>query len=80
MSPRIAWALVAMSDGGRPNWVERRESYRLRRALDRLAAAGKPELVLRSWPASRADRRRLSAPAAQALGSDPRVVRLGAVR
>jgi len=77
MSPRMAWALVVLSDGGRPDWVGPRESYRLRRALDRLAADDEPELVLRSWLASRADRRRLSAPDAQALRSDARVVLSG---
>jgi len=77
MSPRMAWALVVLSDGGRPDWVEPRESYRLRRALDRLAADDEPELLLRSWLASRAARRRLSAPDSQALRSDARVVLSG---
>jgi hypothetical protein len=77
MSPRMAWALVVLSDGGGPDWVEPRESYRLRRALDRLAADDEPELLLRSWLASRADRRRLSASDAHALRSDARVVLSG---
>lgn len=77
MSPRMAWALVVLSDGGRPDWVAPRESYRLRRALERLAADDEPEMLLRSWLASRADRRRLSAPDAQALRSDARVVLSG---
>ena len=77
MSPRMAWALVVLSAGGRPDWVEPRESYRLRRALDRLVADAGPELLLRSWLASRADRQRLSAPDAQALRSDARVVPSG---
>lgn len=77
MSPRMAWALVVLSDGGKPDWVEPRESYRLRRALERLAADDEPELLLRSWLASRAERRRLSAPDAQALRSDARVVLSG---
>ena len=77
MSPRIAWALVVLSDGGKPGWVEPQEAYRLRRALDRLAADDEPELLLRSWLASRGDRRRLSAPDARALRSDPRLVLSG---
>ncbi len=77
MSPRMAWALVVLSDGGKPGWVEPRESYRLRRALDRLAADDEPELLLRSWLASRADRRRLSAPDPLALRADARVVLSG---
>jgi hypothetical protein len=77
MSPRMAWALVVLSEGGKPDWVEPRESYRLRRALDRLAADDEPELLLRSWLASRAGRRRLSAPDSQALRSDARVVLSG---
>ena len=77
MSPRMAWALVVLSDGGKPDWAEPRESYRLRRALERLAADDEPELLLRSWLASRARRRRLSAPDAQALRSDARVVLSG---
>jgi len=77
MSPRMAWALVVLSDGGRPDWVEPRESYRLRRALERLAADDAPELLLRSWLASRAARRRLSAADGPALRSDGRVVLSG---
>ena len=77
MSPRMAWALVVLSDGARPDWVEPRESYRLRRALERLAADDEPELLLRSWLASRAERRRLSAPDAKALRSDARVLLSG---
>ncbi len=77
MSPRMAWALVVLSDGGKPDWVEPRESYRLRRALDRLAADDEPELLLRSWLASRGDRRRLSAPDVQTLRSDARMVLSG---
>src|SRR5690554_5613159 len=77
MSPRMAWALVVLSDGGRPDWVEPREVYRLRQALDRLAADDEPEVLLRSWLASRAERRRFSAPAPQALRSDARVVPSG---
>lgn len=74
MSPRMAWALVVLSDADKPGWVEPQEAYRLRRALERLAADNEPELLLRSWLASRAERRRLSAPDAQALRSDARVV------
>lgn len=74
MSPRIAWALIVLSGGGKPDWVEPQEAYRLRRALKRLAADDEPELLLRSWLASRGDRRRLSAPDPQALRSDARLV------
>ena len=77
MSPRMAWALVVLSGGGRPDWVEPRESYRLRRALDRRAADDEPELLLRSWLASRAERRRLSAADVSGLRSDARVVLSG---
>lgn len=77
MSPRMAWALVVLSDGGEPDWIEPRESYRLRRALDRLAADDEPELLLRSWLASRADRCRLSATNVPALRSDVRVLLSG---
>ena len=77
MSPRMAWALVALSDGGRPDWVGPRESYRLRRALNRLAADDEPELLLRSWLAARAERRRLSASDVQALRADARVILAG---
>lgn len=77
MSQRMAWAFLLLSDGRKPDWIEPRESYRLRRALDRLAADDEPELLLRSWLASRADRRRLSAPDAQALRSDARLVPSG---
>ncbi len=77
MSPRMAWALVVLSDGGKPGWVEPQEAHRLRRALERLVADDEPELLLCSWLASRADRRRLSAPDAQALRMDARVVLSG---
>jgi hypothetical protein len=77
MSPRMAWALVVLSDGGKPDWVEPRESYRLRRALGRLAADDEPELLLRSWLASRGERRRLSAADASALRADARMVLSG---
>lgn len=77
MSPRMAWALVVLSDGGKPDWVEPRESYRLRRALERLAADDEPEMLLRSWLASRAERRQLSAADVSGLRSDARVVLSG---
>ena len=76
MRPRGAGAFLVLSDGRRPDWIEPRESYRLRRSLDRLAA-DEPELVLRSWLASRGDRRELSAQDPQALRSDARVVLSG---
>ena len=77
MSPRIAWALVEMSGGSSADWIEPRESYRLRRALDRLVADDQPEMLLRSWLASRAERRLLSAPEVDALRADPRLVLSG---
>lgn len=77
MSPRMAWALVLQSGGHRPDWVEPREAYRLRRALERLAGDDAPELLLRSWLAARGDRRRLSAPDVQVLRADARVVLSG---
>jgi hypothetical protein len=73
----MAWALVVLSDTGKPDWVEPRESYRLRRALERLTADDESEPLLRSWLTSRAQRRRLSAPDAQALRSDARIVLSG---
>lgn len=73
----MAWAFIVLSDGGKPDWAEPGESYRLRRALERLSKDDEPELLLRSWLASRAERRRLSAPDAQALRSDARVVLSG---
>lgn len=77
MSPRMAWALALVAAGEAPDWIEPRESYRLRRALDRLVADDRPEILLRSWLASRADRRRLSAVDLVALRSDSRVLRSG---
>jgi hypothetical protein len=70
----MAWALVMLSAGRRADWVEPRESYRLRRALDRLVADDEPELLLQSWLASRADRLLLSAPEVDAVRADPRLV------
>lgn len=77
MSVRIAWALVEIGNGGAPDWVEARESYRLRRALDRLVADDEPEMLLRSWLASRAERQLLSASEIDALRADPRLVLSG---
>lgn len=77
MSPRIAWALVEISRGGSADWIEPRESYRLRQALDRLVADGEPEMLLRSWLASRAERELLSASEIAALRADPRLVLSG---
>jgi len=77
MSPRIAWALVEISRGGSADWIEPRESYRLRQALDRLVADDEPEMLLRSWLASRAERQLLSASDIDALHADPRLVLSG---
>jgi hypothetical protein len=74
MSPRIAWALVRISEGRVADWVEPRESYRLREALGRLTVDDEPELLLRSWLASRAERMTLSADEVDSLRVDPRVV------
>lgn len=77
MSSRIAWALVEISSGGSAEWIEARESYRLRQALGRLVADDEPELLLRSWLASRADRELLSASEIDAVRADPRLVLSG---
>lgn len=77
MSPRIAWALVEISRGGSADWIEPRESYRLRQALDRLVADGEPEMLLRSWLAVRAERDLMSASEIDALRDDPRLVLSG---
>ena len=74
MSSRMAWALVMLSAGRRADWVEPRESYRLRQALGRLVADDEPELLLRSWLASRADRLLLSASEVDAVRADSRLV------
>jgi hypothetical protein len=77
MSPRMAWALVEISGGGSADWVEPRESYRLRQALDRLVADGESEMLLRSWLASRAERELLSISEIAVLSADPRLVLSG---
>jgi len=77
MSVRIAWALVELSAGGAAEWVEPRESYRLRRALDRLVTDDEPEMLLRSWLASRAERQLLSASEVDGLRADPRLALSG---
>ena len=77
MSPRIAWALVQISRGGSADWIEPRESYRLRKALDRLVADDEPELLFRSWLAARAERELLSASEVDALHADARLVLSG---
>ncbi|MHB1740163.1 MAG: hypothetical protein ACYCXA_11955 [Actinomycetes bacterium] len=77
MSPRIAWALAVISSGGSADWIEPRESYRLRQTLDRLVADGEPEMLLRSWLASRAERELLSASEIDTLRADPRLVLSG---
>lgn len=77
MSVRIAWALVELSAGGAAEWIEPRESYRLRRALDRLVTDDEPEMLLRSWLASRAERQLLSASEVDGLRADPRLALSG---
>lgn len=77
MSPRMAWALVEVSERGSADGIGPRELHRLRRALERLAADAEPELLLRSWLAARGDRRLLSAVEISALRDDPRLVMSG---
>ncbi|MGW6132467.1 helix-turn-helix domain-containing protein [Cellulomonas sp. NPDC055163] len=77
MSPRIAWALVELGEDRRAAWTSSSETSRLRGQLDRLARDQEPELLLRSWLASRAVRHVLSAPDAGRLRQDSRVVLSG---
>ncbi|QGQ18497.1 helix-turn-helix domain-containing protein [Cellulomonas sp. JZ18] len=77
MSPRIAWALAEMSAGRRAPWLSNEEAYRLRVRRNTLAHDARPELLLRSWLASRADRHQLAAPDPRQLQDDPRLVPSG---
>lgn len=77
MSQRIAWALAELAEGRRASWASSGEMSRLRGQLERLRNDPEPELLLRSWFASRAVRHRLSAPDAQRLRDDPRIVPSG---
>jgi len=77
MSPRIAWALILLGDGQAVDWIDSSEAYRLRKRLERLADDAEPEVLLRSWLASRADRLMLSASEPEGLRADPRLALSG---
>jgi hypothetical protein len=77
MSQRIAWALLLLADGQRADWASAGEISRLRAQRNRLAHDPEPELLLRSWLASRANRHVFSAPEPQGLREDPRLVLSG---
>jgi len=73
MSQRIAWAFVHLGEGRRAPWIRNEEAYRLRSRRNALVHDAEPELLLRSWLASRAHRHQLSGPSAERLADDPRV-------
>ena len=77
MSQRIAWALAELAEGRRAPWASAGEISRLRAQRARLIDDPEPELLLRSWLASRAHRHVLSAPNPQGLRADPRIVLSG---
>lgn len=77
MSPRIAWALVELGVGRRAEWLSNEEAYRLRSRRVALAHDPEPELLLRSWLASRARRHQLAAADPSPLLDDPRLVPSG---
>lgn len=77
MSPRVAWALAELADGRRAPWLRHDEAYRLRARRNELVHDPEPELLLRSWFASRARRHQLAAPDPQRLLDDPRLVPSG---
>ena len=77
MSQRIAWALIYASANQRPDWIRHDEAHRLRAQRDRLDHDGAPELLARSWLASRGERHALSAPVPSDMRSDPRLVLSG---
>ena len=74
MSEPMAWALIGMLSGAEV-YVAPVERRRLEAKLERLASDPRPLALLRSWLASRAERVRLSVPAADVanLGADSRV-------
>ncbi|WP_142158713.1 hypothetical protein [Cellulomonas sp. SLBN-39] len=77
MSPRTAWALAELGEGRRAPWLRHDEAHRLRARHDVLARDPAPELLLRSWVASRAERHELHSTAPDGLLGDPRLTLSG---
>jgi len=79
MSSRMAWGLVELLEGDRPEGLAPSEVSRLRRKVRSLASALDPALVLRSWLPNRAVRVKLVAEpsAVGRLREDERLVPSG---
>ncbi|HEY8721796.1 helix-turn-helix domain-containing protein [Pengzhenrongella sp.] len=77
MSERVAWAVIQLGDGEPAPWLAPNEAHRARGRLAQLAADERPELLLRSWLAGRADRKVLSATDPDRVHDDPRIVASG---
>lgn len=60
MSPRMAWALIALLSGSNPQ-VSPAERLRLRKRAEQLRQSDDPVSLLRSWASNRAERRKYSA-------------------
>lgn len=77
MSARIAWGLLLLADGERPDWLSPGDVYRLRKHLDRLRHDPAPELLLQALVVKRAERLPLHGPAPRRLLEDADVVPSG---
>jgi hypothetical protein len=79
MSPRMAWAFIAVLSGQAPEQVNATERHRLQARRERLRVSPDPAALLASWLAARAERRELSVPAGalDGLRADPRVAASG---
>lgn len=79
MSPRIAWAFIAVLSGDEPEGLAPSEMARLRLKVASLAGLPEPAALLSSWLRVRAEHHRLSAPASAigALLADARLMRSG---
>ncbi|MCC2313629.1 hypothetical protein [Cellulomonas xiejunii] len=77
MSPRMAWALLLLTDDQRPEWVAPGDVYRVERHLDRLASDPAPELLLQALVRNRATRHAYGAQAPDGLRHDDQLVLSG---
>lgn len=77
MSARMAWGLLLIADGERPDWLSPGDVYRLRKHLDRLRHDPAPELLLQALVVKRAGRLPLHGPEPRRLFDDADAVPSG---
>ena len=77
MSARMAWGLLLLADGERPDWLNPGDVYRLRKHLEQLRRDPEPELLLQALVVNRGERLPLHGPEPRRLLDDADVVPSG---